>query len=183
MRTVSCKGWNFVTDVVCLHALHFTADCLSPVVLWMNREVMVVGSEQWISEAVLAVAVGVPVPVPFVAVAVEIALLAMVTTASTLHLLLEATQSIKRSMWRMAVSSTEEAAAVAGMAMHDMAAVLAVLERFLSLSGGCRVKEVQDLNSMSGGTKQGNPEEWGCEEGAKVQNLTHGDGQESFPEG
>ena len=91
---MSCKGWNLLTDIVCLHALHL--------ILWMNCEVMVVASEQWIGQSVLAKAIGVPVPAPFVAVAISvvvaIALLAMVTMASTLHLLLEATQSIERGM-------------------------------------------------------------------------------------
>ena len=115
---------------------------------------MIVGSEQWISQSVLAVAIGVPVPASFVAIAISvaiaIALLAMVTTASTLHLLLEATQSIKRGMsecMSMAGSSLARActeAAAAGMMLHEMASVRAVLERFLCLSGGGRVKEVQN---------------------------------------
>ena len=152
---------------------------------------MIVGSEQWISQSVLAVAIGVPVPAPFVAIAISvafaIALLAMVATASTLHLLLEATQSIKRGMsecMSMAGSSFARACteAAAGMMLHEMASVRAGLERFLCLSGGCRVKEVQDPSSMSGGAKQSSPEKWGCKEGSKVKNLTHGDGKESFPE-
>ena len=146
---------------------------------------MIVGSEQWISQSVLAVAIGVPVPASFVAIA--IALLAMVTTASTLHLLLEATQSIKRGMsecMSMAGSSLARACTEAAAAMvHEMASLRAGLERFLCLSGGGRVKEVQDPSSMSGGAKQCSPEKWGCKEGSKVKDLTHGDGKEGFPEG
>ena len=87
---------------------------------------MVVGSEQWISEAVLAVAIGVPVPALFVAVAV--ALLAMVTTASTLHLLLEATQSIKRGMSEcMSIKCGVEA-----LLLHDELIVMV-----LAFAAGC----------------------------------------------
>ena len=66
---------------------------------------------------------------------------------------------------------------------HEKTAVLAVLERFLGLSGGSVVKEMQKLDSMSGSAKQGSPEKRGSKEGSKVQELTHGDGQESLPEG
>ena len=97
--TVSFKGWDVLTDIVCFDAVHFTANCLSPVILWMgmNLEVMIVGSEQGISHPILACAIAIPVPALLVASAIAaanaIVLLAMVATMSHPLLLLEAAQS------------------------------------------------------------------------------------------